>query len=136
VVATPRDEACIAPTELACHVASKEFYETVEVCSARDKQHEGVRPFKYNIRVKGTDNVVMRALFDEGALIVGMSKDAYKKGKEALGELEESRRRLRMADGSVVKPKGVWRGRIEIGGIQIITEVEVFHGGGGVREEL
>ena len=67
---------------------------------------------------------------DDGALANAMSTEKFNTIKHRLGYCKPSTRLLRMADGSVVKPKAVWEGRMEIGGVWVQGSFEVFESGG------
>jgi hypothetical protein len=54
------------------------------------------------------------ASFDDGALANAMSITKFNTIKHCLGYYKPSSRWLRMANGSLVKPKAVWEGRMEI----------------------
>ena len=70
------------------------------------------------------------ANIDDGALANAMSITKFNVVKHRLGYCKPSPRWLRMADGSVVKPKAVWEGKMEIGGVQVFGSFEVFESGG------
>ena len=67
---------------------------------------------------------------DDGALANAMSIAKFNTIKHRLGYYKPSPRWLRMADGSIVKPKAVWEGKMEIGGVQVVGSFEVFDSGG------
>jgi len=47
------------------------------------------------------------------------------------GQTKPSGRQLRMVNGVVVPSKAVWKGMLELGGLQAEGEFEVFDSGGG-----
>jgi hypothetical protein len=59
------------------------------------------------------------ANFDDGALANAMSIKKFNSIKRRLGYYKPSNRWLRMADGNLVKPKAVWEGNMEIGGVRV-----------------
>ena len=70
------------------------------------------------------------ANFDDGALTNAMSVAKFDTIKHRLGYWKPSARWLRMADGTLVKPKAVWEGKMEIGGVRVVGSFEVFDSGG------
>jgi hypothetical protein len=90
---------------------------------------EEAKLFKHGIHIKGLGTKVeisLQGLFDDGVMVAAMSKPVYTKFKEELGPLYPSERRLKMADGTITTPLGLWRGQIQIGTVEIEGEVEVF----------
>jgi hypothetical protein len=65
-------------------------------------------------------------LFDDGTMIVAMNTSFYNRHADQLGKLQPSGCKLQMADGTVVRLQGVWKGRIQVGGIEVETQAEVF----------
>jgi hypothetical protein len=120
-------------TEIICQVASEE-YDVVNIYSVREEAEKESQPFRALIGLCGQEsNCRMQTvgLFDDGAMIVAMSIPFYEKHAAQLGKLIPSRRRLRMADGTTVKPRGTWRGKVRVGGIERETQAEVFGSGHG-----
>ena len=66
----------------------------VAAYSARDDERKSITLFIHEIKEKGEGEVNMRAIFDEGVMLVGMSGEAYERGKSVMGELSRSWRRL------------------------------------------
>ena len=91
-----------------------------------------IRPFihQLNIKAKGGEIIRVKANFDDGALANAMSTTKFNAIKHRLGHYGPSSRRLRMADGSIVKPAAVWYGKMEIKGVQVQGSFEVFESGG------
>jgi hypothetical protein len=91
-----------------------------------------VQPFVHQLNIDtgigGT--VQIWANVDDGALANAMSLSKFNTIKNRLGYYKPSTRWLRMADGSLVKPKAVWEGKMEIGGVQVVGSFEVFESGG------
>ena len=67
---------------------------------------------------------------NDGALVNVMSTAKFNTIKHHLGYYKPSTRWLCMADGNIVKPKAVWEGRIEIGGVWVRSSFQVFESGG------
>jgi hypothetical protein len=126
--ATPRDESQYSSDLKAlavCPVATNK-YNVVELYSVGSEE---AKPFKHGIHIKGLGakvEISLQGLFDDGAMVAAMSKPAYTKFQEKLGPLYPSERRLKMADGTITTPLGVWRGHIQIGTVEVEGEVEVF----------
>ncbi|KAG2336352.1 hypothetical protein BDR05DRAFT_896846, partial [Suillus weaverae] len=90
-------------------------------------------PFIHQItlnRPKG-EAVRVRALFDDGAMVAAMCTSVFDKVKHRLGNWSPSEKKLRMANGSIVNSDAKWLGIIEVGGVQVKGEFEVFNSGGG-----
>ena len=87
-----------------------------------------VHQLDINTGIGGT--VRVWANVDDGALANAMSIAKFDTVKHRLGYYKPSPRWLRMADGSLIKPKAVWEGRMEIGGVQVLGSFEVFDSGG------
>ena len=93
---------------------------------------KAARPFVHQLDINTGIGGPIRvwANIDDGALANAMSITKFNAVKHRLGYCKPSPRWLRMADGSVVKPKAVWEGKMEIGGVQVFGSFEVFESGG------
>ena len=91
-----------------------------------------IRPFIQQLNIdSGIGGAIqVWASIDDGALANAMSSTKFNTIKHRLGYCKPSSRLLRMADGSIVKPKAVWEGKMEIGGVQVSGSFEVFDSGG------
>ena len=91
-----------------------------------------VQPFVHHLDINTGigGNVRVWANIDDGALANAMSIAKFNTIKNRLGYYKPSTRWLRMADGSIVKPKAVWEGKMEIEGVQVFGSFEVFESGG------
>ncbi|EMD37973.1 hypothetical protein CERSUDRAFT_34890, partial [Gelatoporia subvermispora B] len=89
-------------------------------------------PFLHQLAlIQPTGEVVrMRALFDDGAMINAMCSDMWQNVRHRLGQLQPTRRQLRMANGSVVPSEGYWEGTIELAGARVRSSFDVFSSGG------
>ena len=87
-----------------------------------------VQPFIHQLNINSgiSGAIPVWANFDDGALANAMSIAKFNTIKHRLGYCKPSTRLLRMADGSIVKPKAVWEGRMEIGGVEVMGSFEVF----------
>jgi hypothetical protein len=90
-------------------------------------------PFTHNIRILGPNGeaLTVRALFDGGAMVSAMGTKAFNKVQHSLGNTTQSKRRLRMADGTIVPSQRKWEGPIELGNARVTGGFEVFDGKGG-----
>ena len=90
-------------------------------------------PFIYNIHIIGLNRrrLKVKALFDGGAMVSAMSTTAFKGVQNQLGDMRQSKRRLRMADGAVLPSQWKWEGCIELGSVEVYGEFEVFDSKGG-----
>jgi hypothetical protein len=112
--AMPRDQSQCSLDSKAlavCPVATDE-YKVVELYSMGT---EKVKLFKHGIHIEGLGTKVeisLQGLFDDGAMVAAMSKPVYTKFQEELRPLYLSERQLKMADGTITVPLGLWRGQI------------------------
>src|ERR1700679_3064121 len=90
-------------------------------------------PFKHTLQIKGEQGEVVRisALFDGCAMVAAMCLSVFEKVKHKLGKWRQSWKRLRMADGTIVPSKVVWKGKMQLEDVKIEGEFEVFDSGGG-----
>ena len=91
-----------------------------------------VQPFiqQLNIMAEGGETVRVWANFDDGALANAMLLAKFNAIKHHLGHYKASSRLLRMVDGTIVRPRAVWEGEMEIKGIRVHSSFEVFDSGG------
>jgi hypothetical protein len=64
-------------------------------------------------------------------MVSAMSPMAFNRIQHHLGNATQSRRQLRMADGSIVPSQWRWEGAIELGSVTINGGFEVFDSKGG-----
>ncbi|KAJ7062435.1 hypothetical protein B0H15DRAFT_759447, partial [Mycena belliarum] len=90
-------------------------------------------PFQHWMSFGGPKGERVRAmgLWDGGCQIGGMDKTFYLAKAARLGVLAAATKRLKMADGRVVVPYGVWEGDAEVDGVRIRGTFQVFESGGG-----
>jgi hypothetical protein len=90
-------------------------------------------PFVHEINIIGPKGEVLtvRALFDGGAMVSAMCTTAFNKAQHRLGDTLQSKRWLRMADGTVVPSQRRWEGPIELGDAKVNGGFEVFDSKGG-----
>ncbi|KAJ8585783.1 hypothetical protein M405DRAFT_744702, partial [Rhizopogon salebrosus TDB-379] len=95
--------------------------------------HQNCLPFLQHVSFAGPQGEIVRvkALFDEGAMVSAMCTSVFEQVKHRLGNWVPSTKRLRMANGTIVPSKAVWRGEVTINGISTQGEFEVFNSGGG-----
>ena len=89
-------------------------------------------PFVHGVTLNGPGgNIVrIRGVFDSGAMVNAMCSSVYGKVKHRLSALRTSKRRLRMADGSVIPSIGQWVGKVSLGRTTVVCAFEVFPSGG------
>ena len=76
--------------------------------------------------------VRVNVLFDGGAMVGAMCSSVFDKVKHRLhGQAKPSSRLLRMSNGIVIQSKAVLKGMLELKGICMEGEFEVFDSGGG-----
>ncbi|KAJ8079743.1 hypothetical protein PM082_016565 [Marasmius tenuissimus] len=69
-------------------------------------------------------------MVDDGAMVVGLSKEVYERVKDEIGGWGESKRWMRMADGALVPGIANWRGVVRVKGLEVEAALEVFDSGG------
>jgi hypothetical protein len=84
--------------------------------------------FVHEVQLLGPKGKIVRicVVFDDGAMICGMSTQIYKKVKHRLQGWQPSKHVLCMANGTLVKSQAMWIGVLQLGGIQVQGTVEVF----------
>ena len=89
-------------------------------------------PFIHVINLEGPKGevVCIQGLFDDGALVNVMCASVFDKIKKRLGSGVNSKRQLRMANGSIVPSEARWEGSVNLGGIRATIAFEVFDSGG------
>ncbi|KAJ6484849.1 hypothetical protein C8R45DRAFT_904026, partial [Mycena sanguinolenta] len=89
-------------------------------------------PFICEIEVEGPrgERERIRALEDDGAMVNAMCTGLYSVVRHRIGELRQSGRTLRMANGALVPSIGYWEGYIHFGGVRVQAGFEVFPSGG------
>ncbi|KAG2349503.1 hypothetical protein BDR05DRAFT_994531 [Suillus weaverae] len=91
---------------------SSEQYDVIELYSTDDKEtHRKCQPFLQYISLKGVQGEAVRikALFDEGAMVNAMCVKTFEQVKHQLGSWGTSTKRLRMANGTIIPSRAVWR---------------------------
>ncbi|KAL0062239.1 hypothetical protein AAF712_010869 [Marasmius tenuissimus] len=69
-------------------------------------------------------------MVDDGAMVVGLSKEVYERVKDEIGGWGESKRWMRMADGALVPGITNWRGVVRVKGLEVEAALKVFNSGG------
>jgi hypothetical protein len=97
----------------------------------RDPGHASIL-FICGIEVEGPkgENVQVRTLEDGGAMVNAMCTALYMAVRYCIGELQQSGKILRMANGVLVPSIGHWEGHIRFGGTRVHGSFEVFPSGG------
>ena len=91
-------------------------------------------PFTHWLCMHGPQGEIVRvqALFDGGAMVGAMCTTFFNRIQHRLhGQTKPSGRRLRMANGVIVPSQAVWKGVLELGGLRVEGEFEVFDSGDG-----
>jgi len=77
------------------------------------------------------EKVRVKSLFNGGTVVAAMCASVFKKNQHRLHrQTKLSNRCLCMANGSIMHLQVVWKGILELGGIQADGEFEVFDSGG------
>ncbi|KAH9971584.1 hypothetical protein BGW80DRAFT_1174495 [Lactifluus volemus] len=74
---------------------------------------------------------LVRATFDDGAMICAMSTTVFEKVRHRLGAWTPSKRALRMANRTLTRSEASWTGTVELEGVQTTGTFEVFDSAGG-----
>ncbi|KAJ7675693.1 hypothetical protein DFH06DRAFT_946792, partial [Mycena polygramma] len=90
-------------------------------------------PFVHWIAFRSEKGEMVRAmaLFDGGAQVGAIDSAYFEKVRRRMGRINPPKKRLKMADGSIVASVANWEGEIEIEGVRARGEFEVFDSGGG-----
>lgn len=90
-------------------------------------------PFKHTLWILGPQGKVIRvlAVFDGAAMVAAMCKSIFEKVKHRLGAWNESKKLLKMANGVIIPSLAVWKGKMQLGEMEIEGEFEVFDSKGG-----
>jgi transposase InsO family protein len=91
-----------------------------------------VLPFKTTIKILGKNDemIPVMALVDDGAMVAAMDSTYFRRIAHQLNNLKMSTKRLRMANGTIVRSITKWSGKISVNGIETEAEFEVFDSGG------
>ncbi|KAK7021581.1 hypothetical protein R3P38DRAFT_2533380, partial [Favolaschia claudopus] len=71
------------------------------------------------------------ALWDGGAQVSALDRSKFEGMKHRLGVTSAGTKVLRMADGMKVPSVAHWEGEIEVEGVRVVGQFEVFDSGGG-----
>ncbi|KAJ7712889.1 hypothetical protein B0H16DRAFT_1211125, partial [Mycena metata] len=90
------------------------------------------KPFICEIELKGQGGQVVRvrATVDDGAMVGVLCEEVYRREQKRLGPWRESKRRLRMANGTIIPSTGYWEEAMTFGGVEEQVAFEVFPSGG------
>ncbi|KAH7919477.1 hypothetical protein BV22DRAFT_987923, partial [Leucogyrophana mollusca] len=110
-----------------------DLYSAIDESKTKSLSPSTCKPFLQCIELAGPKGEVVRvkALFDDGAMVGAMCSTVFHKVKHRLGGWQPSTRKLRMANGTVIRSKAIWHGEITIGQVQAKGHFEVFNSGGG-----
>jgi hypothetical protein len=108
-----------------------EYWEVYTV-GARRVGDKVVVPFVHSVQLEGLGKrlVLLRATFDDAAMVNVIDSVLFATIKEQLVEATASTRVLRMANGILVPFRGAWTGCIVIGDAKAEGTFEVFPSGG------
>jgi hypothetical protein len=89
-------------------------------------------PFQHTLFLLSPRGEIVRvaALFDGGAMVAAMCVTVFEKVKHRLGKWRKSEKQLRMGNGAIIPSLATWRGKMQLGGVTIEGEFEVFNSGG------
>lgn len=91
-------------------------------------------PFMHWLWLHGPRGEVVRVnpLFDGGAMVGAMCSSVFEKIKHRLhGQTKPSGQLLQMANSIVIQSQAVWEGTLQLKGVRMDGEFEVFDSGGG-----
>lgn len=89
-------------------------------------------PFQHTLQLLGPQGEIVRvsALFDGCAMVSAMCATVFEKVKHRLGTWEKSAKQLRMGNGTIIPSLAVWKGSVQLEGVTVKGEFEVFNSGG------
>ncbi|KAJ3906072.1 hypothetical protein F5879DRAFT_787730, partial [Lentinula edodes] len=89
-------------------------------------------PFSMNIGLRDSEGkqAAVEAMVDDGAMVAAMDTRVYENLRSELGGWRPTKRKFRMANGTVVPGETSWVGRIDVQGVEVDGEFEVFDSGG------
>ena len=128
--ALPNDDVVILDTDMYNSDLELEIFDLYGVCSMRKNARSD--PFVHGVILEGPkgENVRMRSVFDNGALVNALDLEVFHQIKDRLAVLQPSTRWLCMADGRIVSSTGVWQGMVSVTGACHQGAFEVFSSGG------
>ena len=87
--------------------------------------------FKHTLQLLGPKGEVVRvsALFDGAAMVAAMCQSVFEKVKHRLGGWRKSEKQLWMVNRVLVPLQVVWKGVMQLGGIEVEGSFEVFDSG-------
>ncbi|KAJ3803728.1 hypothetical protein F5876DRAFT_84586 [Lentinula aff. lateritia] len=72
----------------------------------------------------------VEAMVDDGAMVAAMDTEVYKSLRSEIGGWKLTQRKFRMANGTIVPGEASWGGCINVKGVEVDGEFEVFDSGG------
>ena len=108
-----------------CSVGHKTVTRTM--CNTKEEV-----PFKHTLKLAGPKGEIVRVsgLFDGAAMVAAMCQSVFEKEKHRLSGWEKSKKQLRMANRTLVPSQAVWKGVMQLGGIEVEGSFEVFNSRG------
>ena len=93
---------------------------------------EESKPFIHGVILHGTKGSIVRikGVFNDGAMINAIDENVFEQVKRRLSKRGPSRRRLKMADGTLIPSKGLWKGIVEVCEVKHEGDFEVFPSNG------
>ncbi|KIK11827.1 hypothetical protein PISMIDRAFT_37694, partial [Pisolithus microcarpus 441] len=90
-------------------------------------------PFVQNVTIESPEGeqVRLRALFDDGAMVNAMCTTVFNKIKHRLRGWSNSSKMLRMANGTMTPATAQWSGTVQVGMARVQTTFIVFNSNGG-----
>ncbi|THH15436.1 hypothetical protein EW146_g5032 [Bondarzewia mesenterica] len=125
------------PMSSSCNetAVKHEQYDIIDLYTVADPNspNKQCTLFVHEISLDGPNGEVVRmhSLFDDGAMVGAMCSTIFAKIKHCLSGWGHSTKRLRMANGTVIKSEARWQGTIQLGSVRAKGEFEVFNSGGG-----
>ncbi|KAJ3898378.1 hypothetical protein F5879DRAFT_774732, partial [Lentinula edodes] len=89
-------------------------------------------PFSMGIGLKDNEGraATVEAMVDDGAMVAAMDTRVYKSLRSKIGGWKPTQRKFRMANGTIVPGEARWEGHINVKGVEVDGEFEVFDSGG------
>ncbi|KAK1234698.1 hypothetical protein PQX77_002095 [Marasmius sp. AFHP31] len=105
---------------------------TIDVYSVQQVRSRVSEPFRVDVELIDGERkaTLVCGMIDDGAMVVGLSKQQYERIKDEIGGWGQSKRWMRMADGALVPGVASWQGVVRVKGLEMETALEVFDSGG------
>ncbi|KAJ3710025.1 hypothetical protein C8R42DRAFT_597829, partial [Lentinula raphanica] len=115
------------------NVARESNADIVDIYKVHDDESHRTTPFRLVLTLKDEKGryADVEAMVDDGAMIAAIDTKIYESIRSELGGWRSSTKKLRMANGRIVKAEAEWSGQVEVGKAKVKADCVVFDSGGG-----